>query len=222
MPRLLPHLAVAIAILPCALAAQSVRDTAPDFAISDSTTRLAADSVTTPGKFVRGKLANGAPFAGVVRQLRGDTLVLRQQGGGGALLVVPARSLRQLEVRRNPSLNSASVRAGMILGMLGGGVGYLAWCNKNRAACARDAQGDPYRDPNRDPYCDREDDRYAIGSLFVTAGTLIGGGLAYALTPPTWRRVGVSVGAAVAPAADGGAAASVGARVPFAAFSNRR
>ena len=218
MPRLVPVLAAAVALLACPLRAQSIRDTIPDVAPADSG-RLPTDSAIAPGKFVRGRFADGARFAGVVRELHGDTLVLRQQGAAGTQLLVPSSALRQLEVRRNPSMNSASVRTGMVLGMLAGGVGYLAWCNKNRVACERDAQGDPYQRC----CCDQQDDnRYAIGSLFITAGTVVGGAIAYALTPPTWRRVGVSIGAGVSPTADGGTSASVGASIPFAALSVRR
>lgn len=214
MPRLLLPLAAVVALFSSPLAAQSIRDSLPGLDSADSGGVL-TDSLIRTGRFVRARLADGGRVWGVVREVRGDTLVLGERLASGLEQRVTAGSLRSLEVRRNPSANSASVRTGMVLGMLAGGVGYVAWCNKNRVACARDAQGDPYQRC----CCNQQDDnRYAIGSFFITAGTLLGGAIGYALTPPTWRRVGVSIGAGVTPGADGEATASVGARIPLAAL----
>ena len=178
------------------------------------TTRLSSDTLRLAGSSVRGVLANGARFFGVVRAVRGDTLVMREQSSPGIPRLVPSGSLQRLEVRRQGRSLSRNVQIGSVIGAVAGGLVYLNFCDKHPNQC-RTCQHSYYGD-------EEEDDQLDLGSTMVLAGAFVGGAIAYALTPPSWRRVGVQLNGAVAPDGDGGTRAALGARVPLTLLAGRR
>lgn len=203
-------------LMSSAVAAQSPepRDTLPDSArLAADTTRLSSDTLRLAGSRVRGVLANGVHFLGTVRAVHGDTLVLREQSSPGVPRRVVSGGLQRLEVQRKARSVSLNVQIGSVAGAIAGGLVYLNFCDKHPNQC-RTCQRSYSND-------DEEDDQLDLGSAMVLTGAFIGGAIGYALTPPSWRRVGVSVSGAVAPTGDGGAQASLGARVPLALLAGR-
>ena len=191
-------------------------DTLPSAAVAPDSTRLSTDSLRLAGSRIRATKSDGTRFFATVRAVRGDTLVLRERSADGLPIQVPASSLSRLEVARVRRAAFRNAQIGAVIGAVAGGVAYLSLCDKHPDMCR--TQQRTYFDSNDD--CD--DDELDLGSAMVVTGALLGGAIGYALTPSSWRKVGVSVAATVTPTGDGGAQASLGASVPFAALARRR
>lgn len=216
MTRLACRLAAALLLLPIRLRAQTPADSAPaTLPVWSDSTRLPSDTLKLAGSFVRGTLPGGLLFHGVVRAVRGDTLVLREADATGAPRLVAASSLRRLEVRRTGKSAETNMMIFGVLGAAGGALVYLNWCDKHSAECQRERE-------RLQCGCDEADSQWDTASFLIGTGALLGIGIGYILTPPSWRRVGISVGGSIAPAPDGSLSASFGARVPLARFGARR
>jgi len=220
MPRLLASSAalLAAAAITSIAAAQSTAgsDTLPISASVQDTTRLSTDSLRLAGSRIRATRRDGTRFFATVRAVRGDTLVLREHSADGLPIQVPASGLSRLEVARVRRAAWTNAQIGGAIGAIAAGVAYLNLCDKHPNLCR--AREQTYYDSTG--RC--EQDQFELGSTMVLAGALVGGAIGYALTPSSWRRVGVSVAATVTPTGEGGAQASLGASVPFAALAGRR
>lgn len=192
-------------------------DTLPLAAVAPDSTRLSTDSLRLAGSRIRATRSDGTRFFATVRAVRGDTLVLREHSADGLPIRVPASSLSRLEVARARRAAFRNAQIGAVIGAIAGGVAYLKLCDRNPDLCR--TQQYTYNGGDDE---DCQDDELDLGSAMVVTGALLGGAIGYALTPSSWRKVGVSVGAVVTPTGDGGAQASLGASVPFAALARRR
>ncbi|HEX2778201.1 MAG TPA: hypothetical protein VHM30_01805 [Gemmatimonadaceae bacterium] len=209
------HAALAAALLlPVAVSAQE--QATPDTlypALRTDSTRLPTDTARLAGRRVRIRLADGSQIFGIVRVIRGDTIVMRSLTAPGAPLQLRAGDLRGLDVQQPARSAARNFQIGALLGAVGGGVAYLNLCDKHRNLC------DP--PPRTTTDCAEEDDQWRLSETMILTGALVGGAIGYAVTPRRWRAVGVSVGGAVVPDGTGSARASLGARIPLSVLGGR-
>ncbi|HEY0971395.1 MAG TPA: hypothetical protein VGE02_10565 [Gemmatimonadales bacterium] len=183
-PRLLALAAAvaAVAALPAAAAAQLPLPVAAHDQLVGSRVRIHPAAL------------EDGPLTGTVETVRDGRIVVRL-GWGRERVELPAAGLFRLEVASpRPTLRRNLLVGGALGAVTGAGV-YLSWCYADRNVCPR--EGDPRRITRRP----------SAALLSAAAGMLIGGGIAYHLTPQRWRHLSVEL----APGVDGGVV--VGARV---------
>ncbi|HEX5580359.1 MAG TPA: hypothetical protein VFX39_02210 [Gemmatimonadaceae bacterium] len=179
-PRSLVLVAAALVALPSAAAAQlPTRD------------QLVGSRVR-----VHAAALEDVPITGTVETVRDGQIVLRL-GRGSERVVLPAATLARLEVAHPRPTLRRNVIMGGALGALGGAGLYLSFCYADHNTCPRDARGRSRMEIRPS----------TAGALAAVGGALVGGAIAYALTPQRWQ----SVSLGVAPAAGGGV--MVGARI---------
>ncbi len=138
------------------------------------------------------------PVTGTVETVRDGRLVVRL-GRGSERVELPAAALSRLEVAHpRPTLRRNLLVGGALGAAVGAGT-YLSLCYADRAICPR--TGDPGRRATRSP---------SAALLSSAAGMLVGGGIAYVLTPQRWQHVPFPVSVGIGPGAGG---IVVGARI---------
>lgn len=142
---------------------------------------------------VHAPVLGGLPLTGTLEEVHGDRIVVRLRDGEP--VVLPAAALSDVEVARPRPTLQRNVTIGGTLGAVAGAGLYLSWCYADRDACRRDGQYDEHPEAAQP---------LTFGALAVVGGALVGGGLAYLLTPQRWETLALPIRLGVGPTSHGG------------------
>lgn len=149
---------------------------------------------------VHASVLGGLPLTGTLEEVHRDRIVVRLRDGEP--VVLPTAALSDVEVASPRPTLQRNVTVGGTLGAVAGAGLYLSWCYADRAACRRDRQSDGHPEAMQP---------LTLGAMAVVGGALVGGGLAYLLTPQRWETLALPVRVGLAPTPAGGV--SLGASI---------